>query len=308
MDLHLGWAAAGAIAAAVGGGAGLVAGHLSPPLRAFGPTWIAVAVALVLVERDAATPVLLPATVLLAAGEALAARSAGDREPQRWIGFALLLAGWVLTAPAPQPATTAARAVIVLPAIGAGLAACSSRWPTWTLSIVIAGATAATWLCVPDTEAAVLLGGAACAIAAWCVIVAASHHRSRTSGELVGWWAVAAVWLVGIGAGAAGRPAAAIGAIASAGVVVLWPLGLTLGRIRPAPTLARWSVVIIGVSAALGLWSSRVAGLTDDATTAAGLSIAGLAAAAAVLAVSPTALPSGADDRDRPGGPAPPPP
>lgn len=138
----------------------------------------------------------------------------------------------------PAALAVASLVALALPALGRLLG-----YPG-LVPLALLGWLAAVYGCVPETDhvpaAAVLLAGAA--------VVEVVTRRCLG----YAWWLAGAVAVLWSGLyGATGRPSALVGALFGAWVVLLGPLLALVARLGRTPTLVRWTVVAVGVAAAL---------------------------------------------------------
>jgi hypothetical protein len=147
-----------------------------------------------------------------------------------------------------------------------------SRVPPLAVFITIAG----VWLAVPDTEAPLVVLGAALPLVGLALVLGAP---GLTAVPLALWGAIA-IDVFGWGAwGARGRPAALVGALACAGILLLVPL------LRPLLERGRGAVALLGVHAITVLLAARWASRTDDIWLGVARSALVLTAAAVALAM-----------------------
>ena len=172
-----------------------------------------------------------------------------------------------------------ATAAMVL--VGGTLASeCDRRFEREALGpVLLAAAIAGVYLTVPDTEEALVLLGAALALAAgWPLRLA----RLGTAGSF------AAVGVIAYAAviGGRGRPSSVLGAALCLGVLAIEPLARLLratSRRTRRHTGAKVVGTVLGIHAVLVLVASRVVGRPDDLRTAAGLAVAEAVVVLAVL-------------------------
>jgi hypothetical protein len=159
----------------------------------------------------------------------------------------------------------------VIAAIGGSLVVATNREVPRAVPGLFAVGAVGVYVCVPDTETAVVLVGALLVGLVWIAVPRA--RASVGASALTGLFAWVAV------DGGAGRPGSVIGGVACLGVLLLLPL---VGR--PRPTARAWAVLLV-VQVALVAYESRVAGAESSGWVALALSAPAFVAAAAVLRV-----------------------
>jgi len=178
----------------------------------------------------------------------------------------------VVAAALPDGFSFTLRAVVVIAiTLSAPLVAVTAARDPQLTALLVAVSAVGVYVCVPDTEQAEILLGAALVGAG-----AASSHRLRAVvgiGALIGVY----TWTVAVGGHA--RDGAVVGGLACLGMLVLAPIAAwrRTGDRRPG--------AILLVHAALVAFVARVAGVRDSAAAATLLALAAAAVAVATAAL-----------------------
>jgi hypothetical protein len=239
----------------------------------------------------------LAAGLLLGLGAALACLwlwpGRRARPPMAGLGLAAAtVAGLGLTGAAgggpAQPALGWPGLALATAAVAAALAAFDRRWGRLgLLPLLLALSAAGIWATVPDTEAALVLLGAALAMALLGRPGPLAGRRpGLASFGVAGSLAVAAVLVWVVATGGAGRPGSVVGGLACLGLLAVEPAarGLDPRRRSPLDPLERRPGLAWAAAAAqlvLVAVASRVVGRPDAAATALGLAALELGAALA---------------------------
>lgn len=252
-----------------------------PRLDSFGG-FIAISIALAAIWRTGflgdAGPWLVAAALLSTAGAARGRRASTLTRGAVWcIPGALLFARASMEADAPSAATWTAAGILLFACTPIVLG--DTQWRGTGLGpALVALAAAGVFLCVPDTEQAMPIFGAAAGVAV--IALAMGSPRLGASGAglvaLVLWAAIV---------GGAGRPGSIAGALASVVLVALEPIVRARTRTVGGRQGRVGAWIVLGVEGVGVFLASRVAGLEQSALVAAIIALPVTLALVGALAV-----------------------
>lgn len=234
---------------------------------------------LIAIEVDAAVPtrLLIGVGLLAYAGILFDVGLVGRRTAV----VASIPGAWLLAMPAGRASWDWVPWAVGSAAVVGGwlVVAADERWaPAPLTPVLVAVSAAGIWACVPDTDQAAGMAGAALATAPLGIVGA----RLGGGGAL----AIAGLFAWVAASGGAGRAGSVVGALAALGLLVAVP---ALGALARRGTRAHWGVAtVVGlalVHLAAVLAASRFVGAMEEASAALPTALVVLAAAGAVALV-----------------------